>query len=166
MLSIRSEMRGKHKMKKFIFSLGRMRDYKKQLLESEKNKLIRLQTDLDSAVRMIQSLQNDYESIHREMTAEIVKGVTAIELKMFEYRKESIRFEQGQLSKQANQLENAVEMQRKNVVRMSQEISGLDKLEERQRTEYNRLVKKEDELIISEFIASRFIRQAAMASAE
>ena len=55
-------------------------------------------------------------------------------------------------------LDGAIERQRRVVLGLSQEVSGLEKLEEKQREEHERLLAKENELIISEFIASKFIR--------
>lgn len=152
-------------MKRFQFSLSKMRDYKKQLMESEKNRLIKLQSDRDNLVRMIKSLQSDYDKIHAQMAKEIIKGVTVMEVKMFQYRKDSIRREQQQLQTQVFLLDGAIERQRKMVVALSQEVSGLDKLEEKQKTEYNIMLAKEDELIISEFITSKFISQQTAVAA-
>jgi flagellar FliJ protein len=146
-------------MKKFEFSLSKMMDYKKQLLENEKNKMSKLIMDRDSYQNRIDVIQIDYEQIHMKMSEEISKGVTIMEIKMYQYRKDSIKREQNQLYTQISFLEGAIERQRRVVVELSQEISGLEKLEEKQRTEYNRLVAKEDELLISEFIASKFVSQ-------
>ena len=48
-------------------------------------------------------------------------------------KKASMRREQAQLRIQMNVMESSIEKQRKVVVQMSQEVSGLDKLEEKQR---------------------------------
>jgi hypothetical protein len=52
-----------------------------------------------------------------------------------------------------NVMESSIERQRRVVVRLSQEVSGLDKLEEKQRAEYDYLVTKENEQIIEEFLS-------------
>ncbi len=150
---------GELDVKKFEFSLSKMRDYKKQLLDSEKNKMLKLQAERNFAKEAIKSLQVDYDTIHTEMTDEITKGVTIMEVKVFQFRKDSVKLEQQQLQTQIYVLDGAIERQRRVVVGLSQEVSGIEKLEEKQRTEYERLLAKENELIISEFIASKFIRE-------
>ena len=70
-------------MKKFEFSLSKMRDYKKQLLESEKNKLMKLQAERNFAKEAIKALQVDYDKIHEEMTEKISKGIAIMEIKLF-----------------------------------------------------------------------------------
>ena len=145
-------------MKKFDFSLSKMRDYKKQLLESEKNKLMKLQAERNFAKEAIKALQVDYDKIHEEMTEKISKGIAIMEIKLFQFRKDSIKLEQQQLQTQVYILDGAIERQRRVVLGLSQEVSGLEKLEEKQREEHERLLAKENELIISEFIASKFIR--------
>ena len=101
-------------MKDFKFSLERMRSYKDQLLDREKDILARCRG--------------------REREAE--EQIRALE-------------------------EAESERQLQKVVAASQEVSSLDKLEERQREEYQLQAAKEGEKTISEFVSSRLIRERA-----
>ena len=57
-------------MKKFRFSLDRMRDYREQLLEEEKNTLSRLNAARDQIQGRIEFLGREFARISREMLRE------------------------------------------------------------------------------------------------
>ena len=46
-----------------------------------------------------------------------------------------------------------IEKQRRRVVALSQDVSGLDKLKEEQKNEYNHMLAKENETSIEEFLS-------------
>ena len=54
-----------------------------------------------------------------------------------------------------------IEKQRRNVVRLSQEVSGLDKLEDQQLEEYKKLLAKENETSVEEFLSFKMSSDGA-----
>ena len=140
-------------MKKFNFTLKKMREYKKQILEGEKGYLLTLYSEYNTLEQRYDGLNEEMKKVCLEASEAMKSGISVRDIQVFEMKKASIRREQAQLRIQMNVMESSIEKQRRVVVNMSQEVSGLDKLEEKQRAEYNYLVNKENEQLIEEFIS-------------
>lgn len=146
-------------MKKFVFTMQKMRDYKKQILESEKNKLMTLRKEQYTMENRISELDENMLSLGKRQTEAMLAGTKSSDLILFNMQKDGIRREKIQLSYQLNILLMTIERQRKAVVKISQEVSGLDKLEEQQREEYNKLAAKESQNAIEEFLSFKLSAQ-------
>lgn len=142
-------------MKKFTFSLDRMRSYKNQMLNKEKNTLMTLNAERIRLEDELEALLHELERLSVSENELMRAGTTVNELKMLEYRRDAIRNEIEQCKIQLRVLDGSIERQRRIVTGISQEISGLDKLEEQQLEEYAKLVAKETEQITEEFISFR-----------
>ena len=146
-------------MKKFVFTMQKMRDYKKQILESEKNKLMTLRKEQYTMENRISELDENMLNLGKRQTEAMLEGTKSSDLILFNMQKDGIRREKTQLSYQLNILLMTIERQRKAVVKISQEVSGLDKLEEQQREEYNKLAAKESQNAIEEFLSFKLSAQ-------
>ncbi len=146
-------------MKKFVFTMQKMRDYKKQILESEKNKLMTLRKEQYTMENRISELDENMLNLGKRQTEAMLAGTKSSDLILFNMQKDGIRREKTQLSYQLNILLMTIERQRKAVVKISQEVSGLDKLEEQQREEYNKLAAKESQNAIEEFLSFKLSAQ-------
>lgn len=146
-------------MKKFQFSLSKVLDYKGQVLEKEKNALAHLHSLKKQIEDKIDSLQQEFQQVNQRLAEKSAEGISVMQIKSFEYQLQSIRYQIRQLQSENNAISASIEKQIKVVVSVSQEISGLDKLEEKQRTEYNMLEAKGSELQIAEFVSSSLIRK-------
>lgn len=146
-------------MKKFQFSLSKVLDYKDQMLEKEKNYLADLHAQKAKVDHRIDAFQNEFEIVNQRFMKETAQGISVIQIKSFEYQLQSIRYQIKQLKSQQSALLSAVEKQIQVVVKASQEVTGLDKLEEKQRTQYNIEQARGNEAQIAEFVSSQFIRQ-------
>lgn len=140
-------------MKKFVFSMQKMRDYKKQILESEKNNLMALRREKNELEEKMEQLENIMEELRKSSNDEIAKGTTASRLMFYSMQMDGVKRDQTQTTYQINFAEMKIEKQRRKVVNLSQELSGLDKLEEQQREEYRKLEAKENETAIEEFLS-------------
>lgn len=140
-------------MKKFVFSMQKMRDYKKQILESEKNNLMALRREKNELEEKMEQLENIMEELRKGSNDEIAKGTTASRLMFYSMQMDGVKRDQTQTTYQINFAEMKIEKQRRKVVKLSQELSGLDKLEEQQREEYRKLEAKENETAIEEFLS-------------
>lgn len=145
-------------MKKFNFTLQKMREYKRQILEGEKGYLMTLYSEFNQLEQRYDDLNNEMKSVCLAASEDMKSGISVREIQVYEIKKASIRREQTQLRIQMNVMESSIEKQRRVVVKMSQEVSGLDKLEEKQRAEYNYLANKENEQMIEEFISFKMSR--------
>lgn len=140
-------------MKKFVFSMQKMRDYKKQILESEKNVLMGLNREKNELEEKMANLEEVMENLRTASNDEISQGTTASRLMYYSMQMDGVKRDQTQTTYQINFAEMKIEKQRRKVVRLSQELSGLDKLEEQQKEEYRRLEAKENQTAIEEFIS-------------
>lgn len=130
-----------------------MRDYKRQILEREKGYLMALYSEYNALEQRYNDLNNEMRNVCFSSQNELKQGTSVRDIQIHEMKKHSIRQEQAQLRIQMNVMESTIEKQRRVVVKASQEISGLDKLEEKQREEYNHIIEKENELVIEEFLS-------------
>lgn len=146
-------------MKKFQFSLSKVLDYKDQVLEKEKNHLANLHAKKARIDQCINDFQVEFEAVNQRFTKETAQGISVIQIKTFEFQLQSIRLQIKQLKNEQNALAQTIEKQIQVVIEASQEVTGLDKLEEKQRMEYNIEQAKGNEAQIAEFVSSRLIRQ-------
>ncbi len=140
-------------MKKFAFSLQKMYDYKKQILEAEKNNLMALRREKNDMELRIEELDKLNEQIRVKSKEEVALGTTASKLMFYSMQMDGIKREQTQLKYQINLMDMKIEKQRRKVVALSQDVFGLEKLREEQKAEYDHLAVKENEAAIEEFLS-------------
>lgn len=140
-------------MKKFAFSLQKMYDYKKQILESEKNNLMALRREKNDMELRIEQLDVLMNEIREKSNDEVASGTTASKLMFYSMQMDGIKREQTQLRYQINLMDMKIEKQRRKVVTLSQDVFGLEKLREEQKSEYDHLAIKENESAIEEFLS-------------
>ena len=141
-------------MKSFKFSLARMRSYKEQVLEKEKTTLRHLQAERAKIEMDIENLENHRKSREEEFK-QSKNGLMAGELMLYKFHSENTRLQLNNLYEELERAEARVEAQIKVVVSASQEVSGLDKLEEKQLEEYRYLEAKEMQEEILEMVAKK-----------
>ena len=83
-----------------------------------------------------------------------------MEMTLFTGYHKSLRLQIEEAKVTIAQLEAAVESQTGVVPEASKEVSSLEKLEEKQRADYNFMVAKADEQFIEEFVNSAAVRAA------
>lgn len=148
-------------MKSFVFSLDRMRNYKLQLLDKEKNILGRLRKAKEEIEQKIIFLKKYLKQIREEIKVKQEQGITAVEMNAFHFLLENTNRQIEELYLALEKAEKEVEHQLKIVVKASQEVSALDKLEEKQLEEYHILENKENELKILEYVTTDLVREQA-----
>lgn len=141
-------------MKRFQFSLEKMLDYKNQVLRNEKNKLAELRQKLDRLVETLNVLREEYARCNRELNEKVQEGITPQDALL---RKNYLNTLNDRIKMQMQQVKLAeirVNDQVAVVVKVSQDISTLEKLKERQYEEYLLEESKEVQLLIEEFVAN------------
>lgn len=144
-------------MRRFQFTLDSMLHYKDALLDKEKNTLMQIKVRLIEAEERIERTQNQILEMDAEMKQKAQRGTTAMELKLFEFHQDNSRNLLKQLEIERSAIAAEEEQQRRVVVALSQEVSGLDKLKEKQYEEYQYDIQKEEELRIGELVSSKYI---------
>lgn len=142
-------------LKKFEFSLGRMLDYEQSLLDKEKNTLMQLNRQRLSIEESLEYHKQLLIKTDEQFQRKARIGTTAMELRTHDFNITSIRNQIEKLEFDQIQITHSVEIQRNIVISLSQEVSGLDKLKEKQLDEYNYSVRKAEEEIISEMISRK-----------
>lgn len=139
-------------MKPFVFSLERMRTYKEQVLTKEKGVLSKLRRRQDEIEAEIAALLRYREEAAHAFNRKQSTGVSAMDLSAHNFLMENTRRQLEQLRQDLLKAEEDVERQMKVVLAASQEVSSLDKLEEKKLDEYHYMQSKAEELEISELI--------------
>ena len=137
-------------MKPFTFSLDRIRDYKNQVLDTEKNLLMALYKilyEIEDKIELSRSFRQDKQE---EMQRMQQQGATMRELEECKFYLENTRLRLEALEEEREAAAAEVERQRQVVIKASQDVTSLDKLEERQLEDYHYLEARDNEKTIVE----------------
>lgn len=143
-------------MKKFHFTLDRMLSYKETMLDREKDVLHALHAERSAVERRIADNEAFLVQTSAELKESTTRGLAAMHLQLFRFKLENTRDMLVQLAKELREINARVDEQTQVVLLASQEVSGLQKLEEKQRKEYDYEVQKQEAEIISELVASKY----------
>ncbi|MCL1848457.1 MAG: flagellar FliJ family protein [Clostridiales bacterium] len=142
-------------MKPFVFTLERMRDYKTQVLDTEKNTLgvlLKRLADIEEKIRLCTIFRHDKQE---EMQTKQREGSTMRELEECKFYLENTRRQLEDLEEERIIAAQEVEVQRQIVIKASQDVTSLDKLEERQLEEYHILETRDNEKNIQEHVITQ-----------
>lgn len=148
-------------MKKFQFSLGHMRDYKERILDEELGTLQRLKNERNQLLEQIERLDHHFQELSAQMRKAEQKGTTIWEVRSFGMQLENIRHQKKDLELSLEKAEKRVEQQTKVVVKANQEVSKLDKLEEKQYDAYRTKMQKMEEQRIEELVIQAYTQDQA-----
>lgn len=152
-------------MKKFMFSLSRMLDYKEQLLEREKNILRQFNFRRDQLDDKIASLRRQSRMISHDMGELVREGTTAFEMSTCQFKLENIRRAIEQLILDRAVLTKDIDKQTRVVVLASQEVKGLEKLREKQHEEFVHEETRAAQEEMAEFISMKLVRESVLSRA-
>lgn len=148
-------------MKQFEFSLERIRNYKVQVLEKEKKTLGFLKLRRDEIAEKICSMESFRDEKTMQVQQKQIEGVSMRELVSLNYLIEGTRKQIQVLQVELYKAEEIVEAQRKIVLSIYQEKTGMDKLEEKQTEEYRLLEAKAFEGEIMQAISNTMMRKTS-----
>ena len=142
-------------MKPFVFSLERMREYKSQVLDTEKNLLRVLHKRLADIEEAIVACRMFRHCKQEEMAQRQQHGSTMRDLEECKFYLENTRLQLEDLEVARELAAAEVERQRLVVVKASQDVASLDKLEEKQLEEYHYLEARDNEKTIQEHVITQ-----------
>ncbi len=148
-------------MKKFQFSLSHMREYKSRILDEEQGTLLRLKDEQTQIEQAIEKLQTEFQNISAQMQVAQIKGTTVMELQGFSMQLDTIRLQLKELQAALLKAVQKVEKQTKVVIAANQEVSKLDKLQDKQYEAYRHKEEKAEELRIEEIVVQGVLRKDA-----
>lgn len=148
-------------MKKFKFSLKRILAFKETLLDKEKLTLAALRAQLAQIETEIENVNGQVAGLEADKQGKTQTGTTVFELKKLEFQIESSRaiLKDLFIKKDIKQIE--IDQQLKVVIDVKAEVSGLEKLNEKQLEEYNYALAKESAEEIGELISGKIARESS-----
>lgn len=140
-------------MKKFTFSLEKVLDYKQQTLDAKKSELAALQARLREAENQIEQLNGEFAASNRKMVEEMKNGLSVLEIGNYKFYFHAIDLKIKQCLEYKFRLESQIAEKKAAVIEINSEISGLEKLKDKQLQEYRKTVQKYEEQSIEEFVS-------------
>ena len=148
------------RLKRFEFTLQRLKEFREQTLDTEKGTLAELRAELARLEAELEDILEDLARLNRELVELYQKGTTALEISV---HKRYINAKQQELHMMRHRIlmqNRKIEMQLNVVIEATKEVSKLEKLEEHQLEEYKAAEQKENELFIEEFVSNADWRKA------
>lgn len=141
-------------MKKFVFTLQRLKEYREQSLDTEKGTLAELRAELRQMEAELEKILEEIVRLNRELMELYEKGTTANDIAV---HKRYINIKQQELHMKRHQIlmqNRKIEAQLQAVIDATKEVSKLEKLEEHQLDDYKAAEQKETEMFIEEFVSN------------
>lgn len=145
-------------MKKFEFSLNKLKGYKQQVLDREKNDLAHLRKQQQQYMDEKNALEYKLRASNSEFVERSAVGMTVLQVTMFKGYHKSLSEQIRELEESIARMEEKVQDQLNVVIEATKEVSSLEKLEEKQLEEYNFKAAKADEQFIAEYVTNSTYR--------
>lgn len=142
-------------MKKFEFSLGRVKDYKELVLDREKSALARLQGAKNRLEARMEGIEKNRRMLNAQLKEKTEKGVTVAEIQSYRFQIDGLQKLLEGLKIEHERLAAQVEAQLQAVIAAKREVSGMEKLEEKQLDEYRQEMAAAQQREIAEFVETR-----------
>lgn len=139
-------------MKKFVFSLQRVLDYKEQILGLLKSELSRLQLNRKEIEKKIQNAELEFDNTNRNLVVKMKGGMTRTEIAAHKCYLEEINRKILALQEDLRKAMEAIAAKQREIVQMNSDISGLKHLKEHQLDAYRSEERKEQETLVEEFV--------------
>ncbi len=145
-------------MKKFQFTLQKLKDFREQELDRQKNTLSALRGELARIEEITAELRRKVFAESQELEQACLKGMQVNELSVRKRYIVTLQQEIHQREAQAVQKRQEIDAQLGVVVEATKDVKTLEKLEEKQLEEYKAQETKENEQFIEEFVSNASAR--------
>lgn len=145
-------------MKKFRFTLEKLKDYREQVLQTQKNSLGRLRQELNEINNEVDELKRVLTVKNGELISLYNRGAVSFEISVHKRFIIGIQQEVKVKKQLAVIKEKEIEKQLVVVMEATKDVKTLDNLEDKQLDEYKKQETKENELFIEEFVANSSFR--------
>lgn len=140
-------------MKKFVFTLEKILNFKQQMLDVQKSELANLQMQLRELEQKIEDLNNEFAANNQKMILEMQNGLTPKDIEIYKVYFNTVNQNLKKLANEKMQLLNTIEQKKQEIIALNSEISGLERLKEKQVELYFKATRKAEELAIEEFVS-------------
>lgn len=141
-------------MKRFKFSLDKLKGYKEQILDKEKNDLAQLRSQQQSLVDEKHRVEETLRLSSEEFRQKSLSGMTVPQISLFKSYHQSLSQQIKELEASIEKMEVKVQKQLNVVIEATKEVSSLEKLEEKQLEAYNFQAAKAEEQFIAEYVVN------------
>ena len=141
-------------MKKFQFSLDTVLDYKQQVLDGIQNEYSALLLQVRRQEERLHREQQNYIALNQEFRQATSQGITVAAALNYE---NGLRFFEKRIAEEERLLaecQKKAEEKRKQLVAARQDTSSLEKLKEKKKEAYVKLVQKMEEQFIDELVSA------------
>lgn len=139
-------------MKKFVFSLEKVLNFKQQTLNVKLNELALFQMKLRELEKEIEDLNNKFADTNRKMVEELQTGLNSNDISIYKMYFNTLNQKIQKYIEDKRQLLEIIAQKRADIVLANSEISGLEKLRDKQLDEYLKSKQKSDELAMDEYV--------------
>lgn len=141
-------------MKKFKFTLDRIKQYRIQIEEMEKNDLAALRAQLRQLEEQETEIRRAIAAKSEELRRLYRKGAFPNEISVanryLTFKKQELEMKRGEIEEKNKEIEKKLQ----EVIEATQEVKKMEKLEEHQLEEYKQQELKETESFIEEFFGA------------
>lgn len=142
-------------MKKFNFPLQKVLDYRKQLLEVERNKLKLINAKILNIEQRRTELNKEYEIKNNQFEEDAKNGLQAMEYQTRQDYLANLLEKDSKLLSLLKKTKKQQKEQTKVVIKSNQSVLILERLKDKKIEEYNKDVLKDAEKMIDEFVNSK-----------
>lgn len=142
-------------MKKFVFSLESVLRYKHQLLGVLKNEMARLEADLHQTENNISKIEDEFADMNGSLLSELKTGLTAQNFAAYKSYLHYLNKQEEKLNSDKLSILQKISSKKQEIISMNSDISGLERLKDKHWDEYLRQNRKEQELLIEEFVGRK-----------
>lgn len=145
-------------MKKFHFTLEKLKDFRDRELDRQKNALSALRTELRRINDTAESLKIKVAEQSAQLERVCAAGASASDVAMRKRYIVTLQQEIHLREQQAAEKQQEIDRQLDVVVEATKDVKTLEKLEEKQLEDYKALETKENEQFIEEFVSGQAVR--------
>ncbi|MBQ8568079.1 MAG: flagellar export protein FliJ [Oscillospiraceae bacterium] len=146
-------------MKRFKFTLDKLKDYKDQVLSKEKNELAQLRSSQQKAFSEKEELEERLRLSGQEFNEKSSRGMSIMEITVFKGFHNALIDQIRLKEKEIAEFDKKIEKQLGVVVQISKDVNSLEKLRDKQLEEYNFKVQKSEEQFIEEYVSGVAFRR-------
>ena len=147
-------------MKKFVFTLQRLKEYREQTLDTEKGTLAELRGDLAQLEAELEDILEELAALNRKLLELYAEGTTvndiAVVKRYINSKQQELHMKRHQILMKNREIEDQLQV----VIEATMEVSKLERLEEHQLEDYKAAEQKENEQFIEEFVSNADWRKA------
>lgn len=143
-------------MKKFVFKLAKVQSFKEQTLEVKKGEMLALQQRLSEIENRIKEFNNKYRETNEYLIERMKEGLSPGDVLSYKTFLTDLDVKIRRAVTEKRHVLELIELKRQEIVEINSEISGYERLRDKQYAEYQREAQKEQELAIEEFVSQGY----------